>query len=156
MCSRHLKAALPDWLPFIEKKGGAFTPEVRQLLLTISPATMDRLLQPHKAAKGRSLTRSGGFRDEIPIQESSWDIQLPGYLEADTVAHCGGSTLGEYIYSLTMVDIATTWTETRSVFGKASWPIVRAIEDIEQHLPFAILGYDADNGTEVLNRHILR
>lgn len=64
--------------------------------------------------------------------------------------------MGEYVNSLTMVDIATTWTETRAVFGKGSTPIVHAIEDIEQQLPFRIHGYDCDNGTEVLNSHVLR
>jgi hypothetical protein len=113
-------------------------------------------LKPWKARQGKSITQGGGFREQIPIQESVWNIELPGYLEADTVAHCGGSTMGEYINTLTMVDIATTWTETRAVFGKGSTPIVHAIEDIEQQLPFDILGYDCDNGTEVLNSHVLR
>jgi hypothetical protein len=156
MCSRHLKAAIPDWMSFIELENGAYSPEVRELLLRVSAPTIDRVLRPWKAIKGKSLTNGGGFREQIPIQESIWDIRLPGYLEADTVAHCGGSTMGEYINTLTMVDIATTWTETRAVFGKGSTPIVHAIEDIERQLPFPILGYDCDNGTEVLNTHILR
>ncbi|MCC6220534.1 MAG: hypothetical protein IT291_04745, partial [Deltaproteobacteria bacterium] len=79
-----------------------------------------------------------------------------GFLESDTVAHCGGSLAGEFVYSLTLVDIATLWTETRAVFGKGSTNIVNAIEDIERRLPFMILGYDSDNGTEVLNQHVLR
>jgi hypothetical protein len=156
MCSRHLKAAMPTWLPFIEKDGRRFRDDIRVRLLSISAPTIDRLLKPYKALKGLPLTRSGGFREEIPIQENIWDEKRPGFLEADTVGHCGGSTMGEYLNSLTMVDIATTWTETRTVFSKASGPIVKAIEDIEDVLPFDIRGYDSDNGTEVLNRHVLR
>ena len=155
MCSRHLKASMPVWLPFIEGDGRRFGPEIRVRLLSISAPTIDRLLKPYKVLKGIPLTRSGGFREEIPIQENIWNEKRPGFLEADTVGHCGGSTMGEYLNSLTMVDIATTWTETRTVFSKASRPIVEAIEDIESVLPFEILGYDADNGTEVLNKHIL-
>jgi hypothetical protein len=155
MCSRHLKSSIPDWLPFIEYERGALPADIRARLLTISAPTIDRLLKPYKALKGKTLTRSGGFRDEIPIQGNIWDEKRPGFLEADTVGHCGHSTMGEYVNSLTMVDIATTWTETRSVFGKASRPIIEAIEDIEAELPFPILGYDADNGTEVLNHFVL-
>jgi len=156
MCSRHLKAAMPEWLPFLEKEHGEFSDEVRRKLLAVSAPTMDRLLKRYRAVRGKSFTRSGGFREEIPIQGNVWDISTPGYLESDTVAHCGGSVAGEFIYTLTMVDIATLWTEARAVFGKGSTNIVKAIEDIEGRLPFPILGYDSDNGTEVLNSHVLR
>lgn len=156
MCSRHLKEAIPEWLPFVEEEHGVFSDDIRQRLLSVSAPTMDRLLKRYRAIRGKSFTRSGGFRDEIPIQGNIWDITVPGYLESDTVAHCGGSTAGEFVYTLTMVDIASIWTETRAVFGKGSTNIVNAIEDIERRLPFEILGYDSDNGTEVLNSHILR
>jgi hypothetical protein len=156
MCSRHLRAAIPDWLPAIEAERGPFSESVRERLLAISAPTIDRALRPYKVIKGKTFTRSGGFRDEIPIQENIWDIKVPGYLETDTVAHCGGSMLGEFVNSLTMVDVATMWTEVRAVFGRGSTPIVHAIEDIESALPFAILGYDADNGGEVLNQHVFR
>lgn len=156
MCSRMLRAAIPHWLPVIELERGRFTEGVRSRLLSISAPTIDRILKPHRALRGKSLTRPGGFRDQIPIQGPVWDIREPGFLEADTTAHCGGSMLGEFLNCLTLVDIATIWTETRAVFGRGSTPIVGKIEDIEQQLPFAIKGYDADNGTEVLNQHILR
>jgi hypothetical protein len=155
MCSRFLKAAMPEWLPAIERKYGQFSPNVRERLMQISPPTIDRILKPWKGMKGKSLTRSGGYRDEIPIQQCIWNVQEPGHLEADTVAHCGTSAMGEFTNSLTMTDLATTWTEVRAVHSKASGPIVQAVEDIEAGLPFNIVGYDSDNGTEVLNQHIL-
>lgn len=156
MCSRHLKVAIPDWLPFIEKANGAFSEPNRVKLLSISAPTIDRILKPYKALKGKSLTLSGGFRDEIPIQGPVWNIEQPGYMETDTVAHCGGSMAGEFINSVIMVDLATLWTEPRAVFGRGSTPVVYAVEDIEKNLPFEILGYDSDNGGEVLNQHILK
>lgn len=156
MCSRMLRAAIPHWLPVIELERGRFAEGVRTRLLSISAPTIDRILKPHRALRGKSLTRPGGFRDQIPIQGPVWDIREPGFLEADTTAHCGGSMLGEFLNCLTLVDIASIWTETRAVFGRGSTPIVGKIEDIEQQLPFAIKGYDADNGTEVLNQHVLR
>lgn len=157
VCSRIMKAGMPEWLHFIEEdRSRPFREDINQRLRTISPATIDRILKPWKAQKGKSLTCSGGFRDEIPIQQGEvWNITTPGFLEADTAAHCGGSVHGQYINSLMMVDIATLWTEARAVFGKGSTPIVLAIEDVENFLPFDIKGYDSDNGKEVLNHHVL-
>lgn len=154
-CSKVLKEGIPYWLGFIEKTYGFFDKDVREKLLSISPATMDRYLGKYKVEKGKSSTRSGGFREEIPIQENIWDIGIPGYVETDTVAHCGGSLTGEFIYSLTVVDIATLWTEVAPSFGKGSNNTFKALKDIEARLPMPILGYDADNGGEVLNKQIV-
>lgn len=157
MCGRYLKEAMPEWLPAYEEHYGAFTPDVHERLLSISPATIDRHLKPFKAEHGLTLTRPGGvLRSEIPIQGNIWDIQQPGFLEVDTAAHCGGSMLGEFISSLTTVDIASTWTELRAVWGRGSSNVLEALKDIEQNLPFSILGYDPDNGGEVLCWHIIR
>jgi hypothetical protein len=153
-CGRALKSAIPLWLPAIEEDSGAFSPDISERLLAISSPTIDRILKPFKVEKGKCFTRSGGFRDEIPIQGNNWDIGIPGYMETDTAVMCGGSLLGEFVNTLTMVDIATIWTETRTVFGKGSNAVFDAIRDVEHFLPFAILGYDADNGGEVLNRHL--
>lgn len=153
-CSRALKSAIPLWLGAIEAEHGSFTPDIRERLLAISPPTIDRILRPFKAAKGKSFTRSTGFRDEIPIQGNIWDISAPGFMETDTVAMCGGSLLGEFVNALTMVDIFSIWTEVRAIFGRGSNAAFDAIRDIEHWLPIAVLGYDADNGGEVLNRHL--
>lgn len=153
-CGRALKSAIPEWLPAIEEEFGVFPCDIRERLLKISAPTIDRILRPLKTEKGKSFTRSGGFRDEIPIQGNIWDIKIPGYMETDTAVMCGGSSLGDFVNTLTMVDIATLWTETRAIFGKGSNAAFDVIRDIEHTLPFAVLGYDADNGGEVLNRHL--
>ncbi len=153
-CGRVLKSAMPHWLSAIEQEYGVFEQEVKDRLLAISAPTIDRILRPLKVVKGRSFTRSGGFRDEIPIQGNIWDIKEPGFMEADTAVMCGGSLLGEFVNTLTMVDISSIWTETRAAFGKGSNAMFDLIRDIEHRLPFFIKGYDADNGGEVLNRHL--
>ena len=153
-CGRVLKSAVPLWISAIEQEHGSFSPDIKQRLFAISPPTIDRILKPFKVEKGKSFTRSGGFREEIPIQGNIWDIKIPGYMETDTAVMCGGSLLGEFINTLTMVDIASLWTETRALFGKGSNATFDVIRDIEHWLPFAILGYDADNGGEVLNRFL--
>ena len=157
MCGRYLKVAMPEWLPSIEDKYGSLPADVRDRLLKISAATIDRHLRPQKAVHGRCFTRPGSIiRSEIPVQGSIWDISEPGYIECDTVAHCGGSMLGDFINSVTTVDIATTWTEVRGTWGRGSSGVIEQLKSIEDSLPFTVLGYDADNGGEVLNWHIIK
>jgi len=154
-CSKVLKEGIPSWLGFIEAEYGFFDKKIRDQLLSISPATIDRYLKIYKVEKGKSLTRSAGFREEIPIQENIWDIEIPGHMETDTVAHCGGSMLGEFMNSVTSVDIATLWTEVSPSFGRGSSNTFKAIRKIEERFPVPIVGYDADNGGEVLNKQII-
>jgi hypothetical protein len=159
-CSKRLKAIMPIWLPGYEQLYGNLTPEVKTSLLKISPATIDRLLAPARIQenkRGRSTTKPGTLlRKQIPIQTNQWDETKPGFLEADTVAHCGASMAGMFIFTLDTVDIATGWTEQRAVWGKGETGVLEQIIDIEKSLPFPLLGFDSDNGSEFLNYHLLR
>lgn len=84
------------------------------------------------------------------------DIDRPGYLEADTVAHCGGSMSGDFIWSITYTDIQSTWTSLRAVWNKGYEGVRDQTRDVESKLPFRILGFDCDNGSEFLNHHLRR
>lgn len=161
MCSKRLKAALPIWLPFYEKSYGAIAPETRQKLLQISPAAMDRLLKKVRARyprKGLSGTRCGpeALKHRVPIRTDNWDIQQPGFLEADSVAHCGASMAGEFVWSLTFTDIFSQWTENRAIWNKSAAEVVDRVQEVEQMLPFALRGFDVDNGSEFLTWHLWR
>jgi len=134
--------------------------EVTNALLRISPPTIDRLLKPiriHYTKRGRSTTKPGTLlRKKIPIKTNQCDESHPGFLEADTVAHCGESTSGMYVNTVDFVDIATGWTEQRAVWGKGEPAVLEQIKNIEKTLPFPLLGFDCDNGGEFLNYHLLR
>lgn len=107
--------------------------------------------------RGRCGTKPGGLlKTQIPIRTDNWDISGPGYLEADTVAHCGASLEGDFLWSVTNTDIWSGWTVNRAVWNKGSAGIVEATRDVEARLPFAILGFDCDNGSEFLNWHLVR
>ena len=159
-CSKRLKALLPLWLPGYVKSFENLSPEVSQTLLQISPATIDRILHPiriHYKKRGRATTKPGTLlRNQIPIKTNQWDESRPGFLEADTVAHCGSSLLGMFAYTLDCTDIATGWTEQRAVWGKGETGVLEQIRHIEQSLPFPLLGFDSDNGGEFLNYHLFR
>jgi hypothetical protein len=125
-------------------------------LLAASTATIERKLRPVRpkyAPKGLATTRSGSFlRENIPIKTSSWNESVPGHLEVDTVAHCGDSMAGDFIYTLDVVDIATGWNALAAIWNKSETAVKAATGRIEAGLPFPILGWDSDNGSELLNR----
>jgi hypothetical protein len=77
-------------------------------------------------------------------------------MEADSVAHCGNSLSGEFIWSITLTDILTAWTENRAIWGKGESGVVEQVNDVEKSLPFPLLGFDCDNGSEFLNWHLMR
>jgi hypothetical protein len=159
-CSKRLKALLPLWLPGYQAIEGPLPAEAHQALTRISAATIDRLLKPQRVRyrqRGRSTTKPGTLlRHQIPVGTNQWDQTRPGFLEADTVAHCGESMAGQFAYTIDCVDIATGWSEQRAVWGRGETGVIEQIRDIEQSLPFALLGFDCDNGSEFLNHHLLR
>jgi len=160
LCSKRLKAALPLWLPFYEQEHGMLEESVRQKLLQISAATIDRLLKKERAryrGKGLCGTRPGGLlKHQIPIRTDNDDVNRPGFLEADTVAHCGNSLAGDFIWSLTFTDIFSQWTKNRAVWNKGAQGVLHQVEDLEAGLPFELLGFDVDNGSEFLTFHLWR
>ncbi len=85
-----------------------------------------------------------------------WDIRRPGYLEADTVAHCGNSMEGDFVWSLTFTDIYSGWTENRATWNRGAQGVLTQIRDVEISLVFPILGFDCDNGSEFLNYPLFR
>jgi len=159
-CSKRLKAVLPLWLPFYDHEFEVLSQHTKDCLLSISPSTMDRILKPVRIkyrGKGRTTTKPGTLlRNQIPIKTNQWDETHPGFVESDTVAHCGTKIEGMYALTVDLVDIATTWTEQRAVWGKGETGVLKQIDDIEQSLPFDLLGFDADNGSEFLNHHLYR
>lgn len=159
-CSKRLKPILSSWLPAYAQEFGALPVEAIKALLKISPPTIDRLLKPLRVkyrGRGRSTTKPGTLlRKQIPIKTNQWDETRPGFVEADTVAHCGESLLGDFAYTVNFVDIATAWSEQRAVWGKGEAGVLEQVKSTEDLLPFPLLGFDSDNGSEFLNYHLIR
>ena len=157
-CGKRLKAAVALWLPHYETEYGEIDSGLRGRLLNLSAATIDRLLEPCRIAQGsrrRCGTRPGTLlRKDISVRTDHWDVEGPGWIEADTVAHCGGSMDGDFCWSLTMSDVQTQWTETRATWNKSQHAVRERVADVEVKLPFPILGFDTDNGGEFLNWHL--
>lgn len=154
MCSKNLKQALPEWTA-----GLTLREDLRCQLLRLSPSTIERILKPHKVIyrrRRRSGTKPGTLlKNMIPIKTLGNIVDRAGHLEADTVAHCGGTLMGDFIWTLTVTDRFTGWTENRGVWGKGSKNVHEALQDIEEKLPFEILSFNCDNGSEFLNKRIV-
>jgi len=156
-CSVRLKALLPLWLPWAIKRI-ALTAQVQKQLLIISPPTIDRRLKGKRGQLKKRLygrTKPGTLlKHHIPIKTDSWDVKSPGFTEIDLVSHSGNSASGEFLHSLNVTDIHSTWVESRAVMGKSQIGVLNAMEDIELALPFKLLGIDSDNGSEFINYHL--
>jgi hypothetical protein len=135
------------------------TIEVEAQLCQISPSTIDRLLRPYRRLGGRrpfTTTKPGSLlKNSIPIRTfADWQENRPGFLEVDLVSHCGESTNGFYLTTLTSVDVASGWSECVGVWGKGQERVGGAVRQIRQRLPFPLLGLDSDNGSEFINQHL--
>lgn len=162
LCGKRLAPFLGELVPALETEGALrLEPPVRERLLGMSAATIDRRLRPfrlHLRPHGRATTKPGTLlKAQVPIQTyTPWEDQRPGFVEVDLVAHCGTSTAGHYLTTLTVTDVATGWTECVGVWGKGQAAVFGGLERVRGRLPCALLGIDSDNGSEFLNAHLVR
>ena len=155
LCSKLLKAALAEWVQHQERGSGPLPEAFKIKLLQISPAQIDRLLRPsrvHYPKKGLSATRPGTLlRHAVPTRSGPPDTTRPGWVEADTVAHCDDSTEGDYVNSLTFTELFSGWTENRAVWNKGAEAVLVQLKQLEQVVPYTMKNFHTDNGAEFLN-----
>ncbi len=159
---KRLAPMLADLVASLRRHGELdISDEVAGQLTSMSAATIDRRLAADRAElttrRGRSLTKPGGLlKSQIPMRTwAEWDQQIPGFLEVDLVGHDGGDLNGEHCFTLTGTDIATGWTENRTVRNKAAKWVFGALVELQTQFPFPVLGLDSDNGSEFINHHLL-
>jgi hypothetical protein len=159
-CGRRLVAGMDDMLHALTFCGELeISEDMLAKLRTVSASTADRLLSKARkglALKGKSTTKPGTLlKKNIPIRlGTEWDDAMPGFVEIDLVAHCGETTAGDYVNTLSVTDISSGWTETRAVRNKAQRHVFEALKDIETRQPFPYRGIDSDNGSEFINAHL--
>jgi hypothetical protein len=157
LCSKRLAPFLPELVPILEDRGELrLAAETRAALVGLSPATIDRLLRPYRASGGRrplSQSRAAAaLQAQIPVRTfGEWGGVRPGAVQADLVSHCGESTDGFYLTTLTVVDVATSWCELEPVWGKGRQRVGSALHRLRQRLPAGLRELHTDNGGEFLN-----
>ncbi len=161
ICAERLQPFIPELLAKLVTCGElTVAPETESQLKHISLATVKRIVSHEKR---RSIIRIGGttkpgslLKRQISVRYGRWDETKPGWCETDTVAHCGETLVGTFIYSLNLTDVATSWSEQVALMGKGERAAVTGIEDARKRLPFKLLGIDSDNGSEFINWHMAR
>lgn len=156
--ARRMKVAFSDWLPFYNAP--AFTQQARLWLEQMSASTLERFLRAIRASlqatHGLSTTPTGGspsrfMKNKIPLNTFDQKIDRPGFMQSDTVAHCGTTVEGQYVNSITLTDIFSAWTENRAIFSKKAHGVRKCFSELKQTLPFELLAVNVDNGSEFLN-----
>ncbi len=161
ICGKRLHPILTDMIASLERHEELkLDEETKELLHSVSPATIDRLLRPYKAnhRRGKSTTKPGGLlKHQIPIRTfADWDDTQAGFVEIDLVAHCGDTVAGQFVCSLTATDVATGWTECFSLHHRSQIAVHDALEQLRGRLPFPLLGIDSDNDSIFINELMLK
>lgn len=161
ICSKRLQPFLPEAIKVLERcQEIDLSKNTKDLLLKISSASIDRCLRPVRTQSrhGLSTTKPGSLlKNLIPVRTfTAWDEERPGFMEIDLVAHCGNTTEGQFLNTLTCTDLATGWTDVTALPHRSQEAVSEAIHQMRQRLPFPLLGIDSDNGSEFINDLLYR
>jgi hypothetical protein len=159
LCGKRLQALLPLLVASLERHGHMnLEPDMREKVLSMSSATIDRLLSPIRKASGGNGWRRppraySAVRRRVPVRTfKGWeDHHDPGWLEIDLVAHCGGRMEGRFLWTLVATDIATGWSESLPLLQRDGAVVLMALQLIRRQLPFPLRGIDADNDPVFMN-----
>jgi hypothetical protein len=155
LCSKRLAPFLPELMEVLERTGELrLRPQVKELLAGISSATIDRLLRTHRPVqrnRGTAPRSANQFRKKIPVRTCWGKERRPGYVELDLVLHCGVSSKGEYLHTLNVVDIASSWCEPVALRNRSQEAVEEGLEKVRGRFPFPLLGIDSDNDSAFLN-----
>jgi len=161
LSGKLLRPILPGLVQALQTHHGvAVSAPVHAALRTASAATLDRLLRPLRrrrpAQPRRAATALSSVRAQVPVRTwSEWRGVAPGALQGDLVLHCGETTAGRYCATLVAVDVATTWTELQAIWGLHQQRVTGGAEAIRQRLPFTLVAWHTDNGSEFVNACLL-
>lgn len=154
-CGKRMQPALGEWLESMEKRQGVDI----EKLHGISAATIDRELarfKVRKAVEKEDMLHLTSLKKSIPYVNRQVKLTEPGYLSADTVAHCDGDMSGDFVWTLTVTDELTGWTQNRAIWNKGQFATCTALSYILREMPFRIRGINTDNGSEFINHHLQR
>ncbi len=94
----------------------------------------------------------GLLYQKIPVQVASdWDTSEVGNLRVDYVAHCGRATAGQYIHTLSAVDIATGWWEGEPIMGRSPEATRDGLDRVRKRLPLGVRELHSDHDTGMIN-----
>lgn len=162
ICGKRLRIVMPDYVESLERHGHLkLSSDLRKKLLTVSAATIDRILTPMRM-KARGRTKRGRksrslVKSQIPVRTfADWDDPAPGHFETDLVAHNGGLSAGSCVHSLVLTDVSSGWTECVALVAREQTLVVEALEALQSQLPIPLLGIDTDNDGAFINESLIK
>ncbi len=161
ICGKRLQAILPSLIESLEGHGHLqLDLDVRSKLLSISPASIDRMLKPVRKTAGSSRRRNPRRRNrhhaKVPIRTfADWHGPQPDYLEIDRAAHCGGNMAGAFIQSLSVTDVSSGWVEAVPLLAREQTLVTEALEVIAGRAPIPVLGIDSDNDSAFISQTLI-
>lgn len=158
-CGELLHPQIREYVEVLKRDGfWKHSAEATEKLLVMSEHTVRRrvaLFEKERGVrKGLSATKPSALKAIIPIFKGPWKDLPPGHKQIDTVAHCGETLLGDFAYSLSVIDAAVYWSNTRSQWNKGQEATRRSLENIRDASPSQMLSVHPDTGSEFINWHM--
>lgn len=155
-CGELLHPMVAEYVAVLERDGqwkhGQTTTDS---LLQMSLGTMKRrvlgLTKKHRRSRGVSSTRPSSLKSIIPIFKGPWKDVAPGVGQIDTVAHCGDTLLGDFVFTVNYTDVATYWIIPRAQWNHGQMATAGSLQTIRAKLPFEMRGLHPDTGSEFIN-----
>lgn len=157
-CGENLHAVIAEYAAILTRDGvwkhsGEATRKLLGMSMGLVKKRVARFSRRSFLAHGKSTTKAGAIHTLIPIRTGPWDAALTGTMQIDTVAHCGGSTAGTFVYSVNATDVSTLWGARRAQWNKGQEVTVASMEAMDHDTPFPILEWHPDSGAEFINWH---
>lgn len=155
-CGKRFVSMLPEWLPHWTNSNKVAPPGQLERILGVSSSTLDRVLAPFRIseAKRKKTSSLTALKSNIPLVDTQRRICTAGYFYADTVAHCGTTTKGDFAWTLTLTDDYTQWVCNQAVWNKGQYGVCQAFDKLLREIPFKIKGINTYNGGEFINYHL--
>lgn len=161
-CAENMHGVIGEYIGhFVTAGAWTFCDETTAKLRAMSLATLKRriahLREKHGCVRGRSATVSSPLKGMIPIRKShTWSALPPGYVQTDSVVHCGDLLTGDVVYSVGCVDFATYWSEYDAQWNKGQEVTCESLKTVRGRFPFSLLEIHPDTGNEFINYHVYR
>jgi transposase InsO family protein len=161
ICAERLTPALLPTAQLLAQHAElTLTDDLLAQLGQISVASVQRRLSrftqdtPRLPRKGPE--RANRIAKAIPMRTIPWDQAEPGHFEVDLVHHGGPSPIGDFVYTLQLIDVATGWSERVAILGRSQLRMEEGFRRVLARLPFPVKELHSDNGSEFLNDHLVR
>lgn len=157
-CGENLHPLIVEIVAILKRDGDWNHDEsATQSLLRMSEGTVKLRIasfeRSHGIYRGKSTTKPGSILNMVPVRADGWKTAPAGTMQIDTVAHCGGSIAGDFVYTVNATDVPTLWGARRAQWNKGQEVTVRSMEAMECSMPFSVREWHPDSGSEFINWH---